>query len=317
MIYPKKLAEHKTPVYKYNDFIIEQKKEFSYVFSFFHEKKYLPLLMHEHDFYEINIIIEGEGMHYIENNRCPAKIGSVFVIPPFVKHGYFSKNNDLLIFNLEISNAFITKYNKELSSLAGYSMLFEIEPQIRANFSDMFLLTLSKTELLKTNYLIDELAGLEYSKYKGINVVKEAMALALIGKLTKIANESNEIKKNKVDVSKNTEIAISLIRAIEFIHANYAEKIVIDELASSCAMSKISFLRYFKKIFGVTPYDYLIKHRIKVAKELINNTNKSFSFIAQDVGFYDLSHFEHYFVKFENCTPSQYRKKKVVSPTLL
>ncbi len=309
MDYPKKLPPHETPQYLYDEFIRKQKKEGASLFSFFHEKKYLPLLMHNHDFYEINVILEGEGRHYIENNDCPATAGSVFVLPPYIKHGYYSQNNDLLIFNLGLSKLFMTKYGNKLYALEEYSMLFEIEPKIRENFSDTFLLKLSPEELEKITHEINGLIECESSTYSGIESVKEARAFALIGRLTEIAHKNNVLRKEKKAPTKDSELTMIMIKSIEYIHKNYSEKISVEELAQRSAMSKISYLRYFKKLFNATPYDYILKYRIRSAKKLIKETDKSLSFIAQEVGFYDLSHFEHYFTKFEQITPTEYRRK--------
>ena len=45
--------------------------------------------MHEQDFYEINIIVKGTGMHYINDNKVLAKVGDVFILPPRVPRGYY------------------------------------------------------------------------------------------------------------------------------------------------------------------------------------------------------------------------------------
>ena len=44
--------------------------------------------MHEQEFYEINLITKGEGMHYIDDSRIKAEVGDVFIIPPKISHGY-------------------------------------------------------------------------------------------------------------------------------------------------------------------------------------------------------------------------------------
>ena len=57
--------------------------------------------MHRHEFYEINIITSGYGMHYIEDERFLVKRGQVFVIPPMVRHGYIC-GEGLDVFHLHI-----------------------------------------------------------------------------------------------------------------------------------------------------------------------------------------------------------------------
>ena len=41
--------------------------------------------MHRHEFFELNIITGGHGMHYIEDDRFMVKRGHVFVIPPRIR----------------------------------------------------------------------------------------------------------------------------------------------------------------------------------------------------------------------------------------
>ena len=44
--------------------------------------------MHIQDFFEINIVTRGYGMHYIGEGCAAASVGDVFIIPPHVRHGY-------------------------------------------------------------------------------------------------------------------------------------------------------------------------------------------------------------------------------------
>lgn len=67
--------------------------------AYFHDSEF-PLYMHSHDFYEMNIIIEGYGRHYIEDKNFPAVPGNVFVIPPKISHGYWAQNDTMSIFHL-------------------------------------------------------------------------------------------------------------------------------------------------------------------------------------------------------------------------
>jgi transcriptional regulator GlxA family with amidase domain len=86
------------------------------------------------------------------------------------------------------------------------------------------------------------------------------------------------------------------------------EKIQTRELAEICFMSYATFSRYFKRIFNVSPTEYITALRIKNAKKLLRDTEKPITQIAQDCGFFDLSHFSHYFYKYEKTTPVKYRK---------
>lgn len=306
MRYPEKLEKHVVPKYNYlttfptrND----NHEDGYFVHAFYHDKTQYPLLMHAHDYYELNIVTDGVGRHYIENNYVDSKKGSVFVIPPNIMHGYYNGVN-LEIFQLALSDSFMTKFSKELKSFAGYSMLFEIEPILRKSFNEEFFLSLTNDEM---KAILPELNGLVACKnivYPGITTLKNAKALSIIGSLTYLIHQKKQTIEHNQPAIKN------LIKSVEFIHQNYMEKIHVQDLAEMCFMSYTSFSRYFKKAFDMSPSDYIMAYRIKMAKFLLDNTEKTVSQIAQECGFFDQSHFALYFYKIEKVTPAQYRRNK-------
>ena len=94
-MYPKKLPNHTTETFRLEERLPDNT---SIRKAYYHKDDY-PINMHSHNFYEINIVVEGNGVHYIEDNLCLAKPGDVFAIPPKNRHGYWSEN-DLNIFHL-------------------------------------------------------------------------------------------------------------------------------------------------------------------------------------------------------------------------
>ena len=62
----------------------------------------------------------------------------------------------------------------------------------------------------------------------------------------------------------------SLARAQYYIEQHYMDNITVEKLANLGYMSKTSFNRWFKKELGITPIEYLIDVRIKMAKLIYN-----------------------------------------------
>ena len=87
-----------------------------------------------------------------------------------------------------------------------------------------------------------------------------------------------------------------------------AANITIDELAKKLYHSKNDVIRQFKKQYNVTPYAYLIDQRILRAKNILVNTNKSLSEIADYLCFSSEYHFSNCFKKKVGMSPSQYRR---------
>ncbi len=93
-----------------------------------------------------------------------------------------------------------------------------------------------------------------------------------------------------------------------FMERNFMKKISVKEIAERGCVSPVYFERMFKKTVGHTPIRYLTKLRLQYAKELIQNTEKTLSSIANEVGFENVYYFSRVFKKIEGICPTEYRK---------
>ncbi len=273
----------------------------SYVKSYFHPiENYLPY--HTHDFYEINIVYGGEGKHIFGNREMLTRKGDVFIIPPYVKHGY-SSSGDLNVYHILLSNLFLAEFSAILKNMRGYGLLFNLEPMLREHTDSAFYLRRSdiRFESLSTYIdMIEEQAG-ERESYEA---EKTAQVLSLIGALSKAIYKLKPIEADSLP----HKHALGVIEGIEYIEEHFNEKIDVASAASKSALSYTTFLRYFKKITGVTPTAYQLSCKIKNAVNLLLNTGDTILKIALDCGFYDSSHFIKEFIRAKGIPPSNFRK---------
>jgi len=94
---------------------------------------------------------------------------------------------------------------------------------------------------------------------------------------------------------------------LQYIKANIAEKISVDELSAQAYMSKPNFFRAFKQEFGLSPIDYIIKERMRLAKRCLRNPALSITEICFKAGFSNLAYFTRMFRQFEGMAPTEYR----------
>ena len=64
-----------------------------------------------------------------------------------------------------------------------------------------------------------------------------------------------------------------IVQAKLFIDDHFSECIELDNIADSACFSKFHFIWLFKKIYGNTPYQFLVKVRIENAKNLLEKNN--------------------------------------------
>ena len=102
---------------------------------------------------------------------------------------------------------------------------------------------------------------------------------------------------------------------LEYIDANYAGPITLEELSRLAGMSPKYFCRYFRTVIHRTPMDYLNYYRIEHSCRLLNATELPVTEIAYRCGFNDSSYFVKTFKKYMGITPRQYALRQPDAPS--
>lgn len=97
--------------------------------------------------------------------------------------------------------------------------------------------------------------------------------------------------------------------AIDYMHEHLQENLSLDSMAQMLGISRYYFIRIFKQTFGITPYQYLLQHRIERAQCLLKQSKLSLSDIAIECGFANQSHLTNHFKRQLGITPKTFRQK--------
>lgn len=98
------------------------------------------------------------------------------------------------------------------------------------------------------------------------------------------------------------------LRAEEMLRSRLEGNITLEELAARCSLSVSHFSRSFRRSFGMSAHQYLIRLRLERAKSLLANTAKPLTEIAHLCGFCDQSAFSRTFARVERMTPTLWRR---------
>ena len=90
------------------------------------------------------------------------------------------------------------------------------------------------------------------------------------------------------------------------ITANIAEKIHLNTLTKIAGEDKYRLVRNFRKHTGLTPFQFVVLHRVLRGKEMLRQ-GKPIVHVAVDAGFYDQSNFTNYFRQYVGITPKVYQ----------
>jgi PAS domain S-box-containing protein len=125
------------------------------------------------------------------------------------------------------------------------------------------------------------------------------------GRISGIAGFTRDLKKASVSLKRYG----SMTSVVDYVFAHYADPITVSDLAGLVHLSVSQFERRFKALFHMTPMQYLVKHRINKACQILTSTDTKITEIAASCGFYDHSHFIRLFTKTIGTSPHDFRKQ--------
>ncbi len=99
-----------------------------------------------------------------------------------------------------------------------------------------------------------------------------------------------------------------LNQVLEQIRSQLSEKIYLPKMASQVGLSMASFYRLFKRELGISPLEYIVLERIKMAKKLLKDRRIYVKNVSFEVGFDDCNYFIRAFKHHEGITPKQYQQ---------
>jgi AraC-like DNA-binding protein len=121
--------------------------------------------------------------------------------------------------------------------------------------------------------------------------------------LDRLFSQTRMIKPQFV---KGTLTPVQWLRVRDYCDVHLAEKVTLEELAALCCLERFHFLKLFKQTVGMTPHAWLVRLRLERACILLSHTHHGLTQVAQEVGFYDQSHFNRAFRQAFGVAPSQY-----------
>ncbi len=98
-----------------------------------------------------------------------------------------------------------------------------------------------------------------------------------------------------------------LAHVITYIKEHLDDKIDLNRLSEQACMSRANFFRKFKQELGVSPGDFILQERIKLAKTYLQTSGHSVTEVCFMCGFQNLHHFIRAFKKELGMTPKAYQ----------
>ena len=104
------------------------------------------------------------------------------------------------------------------------------------------------------------------------------------------------------------ELETNFDRVVEYINANIASPLTLEQLADFAHFDKSYLTVRFKEIWGLSPMRYVAHVRIELAKALLVSSDVSITDIARATGFSSIHYFSRHFKSRVGVAPVDCRK---------
>ena len=250
---------------------------------------------HFHDGYELYCLYSGSTKYIIEQTTYEVDEGDIVWIPPYTDHKTLPNKTErhkrLLIWTLAPYLESCLKNSKELAEFYRHHRVIKTTPREVQIFKKI-------TNLLLMEYFSKQHANRE--------TIMSGMLVSLLT-FVKHTYERNNKDYNIRQTSSSNDSKYIPNMLMSYIDSHFSEDISLTDLAEQVNMNPSYVSSLFKRSFGFTFKEYLVKLRIEKAKQLLKSTNSTVESIAQECGFRSINLFCKTFKNSVGISPMMFR----------
>ena len=233
---------------------------------------------HWHDFYEMELVLGGEGTYVIDGTNYEIERGALFLMSPAAFHS---------VDFVSMGSMINVMFKGDLYSSKFLHKIFEINSHIAIYLDDK---EIKFIEMLCTD-MVEALEKKPESVQYPVAILE-----CILGKISEMVKINNA-----ADMS-------SMQKAILYLQNNFKGRVTLASAAKAAYVSPNYFSEQFHKYTGATFKAYVIGLRLSYAEKLLVYTNMPTLDICYECGFTDYTNFLSMFKKKNGITPVNFRK---------
>lgn len=247
------------------------------------KKKLNSYATHWHDYFEIEMIVEGTAHHILNGTEYNLAKGDIYLLSPVDFHEIHPTSPNTTVMNI--------MFKEELVSDELLFCFF--------NYNENIIGHLDEREYNFLYTIIDR-AITEYSEKQ---IFSQRMVQNIIECIFITLGRKFNLKPDKSSVSYS-----ALHKVLMYIHHHFRDDPSLEEAACVAGLNQGYFSTVFHQFTGKTYKKYLTELKMNYAKKLLLSGNLSVAEVCFNSGYNTLSHFLREFKKFYGITPAEMRK---------
>lgn len=252
-------------------------------------KKGWEITSHTHKFFHLLFVAGGKGRITIEGIEYEMNANDLFLCPPGYEHSFIS-DKTFPLKTIEV------KFNIYQDAL--YNDIKDVHGKIAVNLPDIkFFFEDLTTQARERKQLYKEIIS--------ANIF--TILMKILGSIG--GNNENEVHIGNINITNYSYKDVDFHIIFDYIYKNLNSPLNLKELASLVHVDPTHLCHIFKEKYYISPIQYVSNLKLKMAKELLANSELSITEIAENLGFQTVHYFSRYFKKKEKVSPKEFKRK--------
>jgi AraC-like DNA-binding protein len=241
-----------------------------------------------HSLHSIHYIVSGKGTYIMNRVEYPLEAGNIMLfVPDTLFEWSIPESEAVEIYHFRFDYQLVYKEKQEWLSLTPGTDLSPLRGLLTAERSGEIRLLFEKVYHLWKAY--DPV-----SQYK-CNLAFRELWLSII--------------ENMLDRQYWSDTDSAIKFTCEYMTKHFRSSLTVEQLAKMAGISTGYYSREFKRLFGLSPKEFIIHLRVNKAKELLGSSEYPLTEVSKMVGYGDEFYFSRIFKRVTGITPSLYAKQ--------
>lgn len=259
---------------------------------------------HHHTQFEISLFKAGSGRYTVGNKEYAFEKDDVFLFSTHEQHciTQIDSEEGIVLMNIQFEPRFVWSASNDMFDSKFLGFFFN-----RNSSFENRLDRNNPTTAVIRKLMLDMECEFQEKKTE-YELMTKVILLNILVLLMRDYGYTEKYQSYHLD----PESLLCMEHAIEYIDRHLTEELTLEEISKRANMSKAYFCTVFKKLNGITAWDYITTKRVELAMKMIKNANMTMLETACSCGFNNTANFNRAFKKITGLMPSQYRKKQTI-----
>lgn len=255
----------------------------------------LPFQWHQHPEYELTLTLNSRGHRYIGDDVEPYDHGDLVLIGPGIPHSWHSRE---AVDPRSPHVALVAWFTREW-----VGALVQAFPEM-AQLSGMLA---RASQGLSFDRAASAAVAASFEAMRSASPARRLVLLIEV--LTTLSHHEAAPLANAPAEESGLAADARMARVLDHLHANFAARTSVAEMAQLACTSTSTFHRMFRRHARMTMLEYVVRLRVGRACSLLIGSQQSIATIAADVGYTNLSLFNRQFARAKGTTPGEFRRR--------